>query len=279
MPFPKAIDYHKPNKPEIPNGLGIIYVLTSTIYLFFLHFLDFKGALPLASCVLFGGFMGLVDDWLNLRWRYKAFLPIFASIPLIALREGETVMSTYIFGKIDFGIYYYLVIAPLIVTVITNSVNMLGGLNGLETICPLIIIIGFILISQERILLLVPALVLLLLAFYNYRGKIFVGNVGSFSFGTTLAAYAIIANIEQTLLISTVPYVFNSTIILLNHFLYRRRAQILSDGGKLFSKHRRSLITIITYKRKMTERQVVNIVATLFIISTSLAILAYVILP
>ena len=85
--FPKVPDYHKPNKPLIPNGLGVIYVLTSATYLFLLYFFKIvevntssntSPALTLAVCILFGGFMGLLDDWMDIRWRYKAFLPIIS---------------------------------------------------------------------------------------------------------------------------------------------------------------------------------------------------------
>lgn len=44
-------------------------------------------ALNLVLCILFGGFMGLLDDWMDLRWRYKVFLPIFAVWPLGVLRR------------------------------------------------------------------------------------------------------------------------------------------------------------------------------------------------
>jgi UDP-N-acetylmuramyl pentapeptide phosphotransferase/UDP-N-acetylglucosamine-1-phosphate transferase len=55
-------------------------------------------ALNLALCILFGGFMGLLDDWVDLRWRYKAFLPISAALPLGVLRQGAPIMSAYISG-------------------------------------------------------------------------------------------------------------------------------------------------------------------------------------
>lgn len=276
MIFPRAVDYHKEGKPLVPNGLGILYVLSSVVYLFLLHYLGYQGALTLAVCILFGGFLGLFDDWVDLKWRYKAFTPIIASIPLSALRQGDTVMSTYFFGKIDFGVYYYFVITPAIVTIVTNTVNQLGGLNGLETICPLIILIGFAVVSPLRILLLVPIISLLILAIPNYLGKIFVGNVGSFSFGITLASFAIIANIEQTLLISILPYMFNSAMILLNHFFFNSKASVRLVEGKLTSNHKRSLITLITCGRMVSERRVVNIIALLFVISTAFAVLIHV---
>jgi len=282
--FPKVPDLHKPNKPSVPNGLGVIYVLASATYLFLLYYFNeppasnnISSALTLAVCILFGGFMGLLDDWMSLRWRHKAFFPLIAAIPLISLAtrlELRTYMTIPILGIIEFGIYYYFLIIPLIVTVTTNTVNQLGGLNGLETICPAIVIIGLMAISGSRaILLYVPLTVWLLLAFFNFRGKIFVGNTGSFAIGITLAAFAIILDFKTFLLISILPYVFNSSLILLNYFFFRTKASVSFNGKKLFSDHRRSLITLITHRRYLTERQVVVIISFLVATSTSAALL------
>ncbi len=282
--FPKVPDHHKPKKPLVPNGLGVIYVLASVIYLFLLYCFDLvkvnasnsaSPALTLAVCILFGGFLGLLDDWMDLRWRYKAFLPIFVALPLAAFREGDTKMATYIFGKVDFGIYFYIFIIPIILAIVTNTVNQLGGLNGLETICPSIVLFGLLLGSGSKFhaLLYVPLLVCITLAYFNFRGKIFVGNTGSFAIGITLASYGIVANIEQTLVISILPYVLNSSLILLNYFLFRTRARVSFDGEKLFSDHRRSLVTLITYRRPLTERQTVVIISLLVAASTSAALL------
>jgi UDP-N-acetylglucosamine--dolichyl-phosphate N-acetylglucosaminephosphotransferase len=238
---------------------------------------DVSSALTLAVCILFGGFMGLLDDWMDLRWRYKAFFPLIAAIPLVtsATRLGlRTSINIPIFGVIDFGPSYYFIIIPLIVTVTTNAVNQLGGLNGLETICPAIILIGLVSISASHaVLLYVPLIVWLGLAFFNFRGKIFVGNTGSFAIGITLAAFAIISDLKSVLLISILPYIFNSAFILLTYFLYKRRAQVFFDGEKLFSDHRRSLVTLITYRHPLTERQVVVAISILFLASTSAALL------
>lgn len=86
--------------------------------------------------------MGLLDDWVDLRWRYKAFLPISAALPLGVLRQGTPIMSAYIFGKTDFSqimfwvipgeMIFYLGVIPSIAMVTTNTVNQLGGLNGLN---------------------------------------------------------------------------------------------------------------------------------------------------
>ena len=282
--FPKVPDYHKPNKPMVPNGLGAFYVLVSTVYLFLIYSLNVvetsNGVSPpltLAVCILFGGFMGLLDDWIDLKWRYKAFLPLIAAIPLISLAYNLQLrpdMSIPFLGTIHFGAYYYFLIIPLLVTIITNTVNQLGGLNGLETICPAIILIGLTLISGHyAILLYAPIIVWLLLAFFNFRGKIFVGNTGSFAIGITLASFAIISDLKFDLVVSILPYILNSSLILLTFFLYRKKASLSFDGEKLSSDHRRSLATLITYKRSLTERQLVGMISLLVAASTSLALL------
>jgi len=280
--FPKAPDEHKPGKPLIPNGLGVVYVLASVVYLFILQGLQIHNrlsALTFASCILFGGFMGLLDDWIDIRWRYKAFMPLTASLPLIIIREGEPFMSTYFWGKVNFGLFYYIVIIPLLVTITTNAVNQLGGLNGLETICPSIVLTGLMVTSilhrrEEVSLLYVPLLISWVLAYYNFRGKIFVGNTGSFAFGVSLASYAIIANIEQTLAISIIPYVINSSLILINAIFLKRRAKLEMNGLILKASHRRSLLTLIAYYYSATERKLVLLVSSLFILTTTLAVLA-----
>ncbi len=91
--------------------------------------------------------MGLLDDWMDLKWRYKAFMPLIAALPLIYFARDNTrtehPLSYHLWEHIHFGSVYFYVIIPLIVMVVTNAVNQLGGLNGLETVCPAIVILGF----------------------------------------------------------------------------------------------------------------------------------------
>jgi UDP-N-acetylglucosamine--dolichyl-phosphate N-acetylglucosaminephosphotransferase len=289
--FPKVPDQHKVGRPLIPNGFGVFYVLTAVLYLFSIYFLNrvfnlgldtsvngVSAALTLAVCVLFGGFMGLLDDFIDLKWRYKAFMPLIAALPLMyytfeGLQIGaiRTSISIPFIGNLHFGAYYVFLIVPLIVMIVTNVVNMLGGLNGLETVCPAIVILGLMTFSPSYILMVGPLLVWLVLAYVNVRGKIFVGNVGSFAIGITVASFAIISDLKVNLLISILPFIFNSTIILLSAFVTRKKAKVIFDGGKLCSDSRKSLVTIITYHRPLTERQVVVIISGIVALFTLLA--------
>lgn len=277
--FPKVPDQHKPNKPLVPNGLGVFYVLISATYLFLVYFFDViktsngvSTPLTLAVCIVFGGFMGLLDDWIDLKWRYKAFLPLVAAIPLSALASRLSLrnsISIPMLGTINFGNSFYFLIIPLLATIFTNTVNQLGGLNGLETVCPAIIMIGLMIVSgSNAIMLYGPLTVWLVLAVLNFRGRIFVGNTGSFSIGMTLAAFAIISDLKLDLVVSLLPYILNSALILLTFFFFRTKASASFDGQKLSSNHRRSLITFITYRRHLTERQVVLIISLLVAAST-----------
>ena len=286
--FPKVPDQHKPGKPLVPNGLGVAYVLFTTVYLFVLYFsgliknpsnvsAPISAPLILAACILFGGFMGLLDDWMDLKWRYKAFMPLIAALPLIYYAEeigARTTLFIPYVTTLHLGPIYFYVILPVIVMIVTNAVNMLGGLNGLETICPAIVIIGLMIISTSYILMVGPILFWLVLAYFNFRGKIFVGNSGSFAIGMTIASFAVISDLKTSLLIAILPYIFNSSLILLTVFFTRQKAQVSFDGDKLCSDHKRSLITLITYHRPMSEKQVVGIISLIVAVFTALAVIS-----
>ncbi len=239
--------------------------------------------LTLAVCILFGGFMGLLDDWMDLRWRYKAFMPLIAALPLMYLAQAYPLRTSILLpliGTIDFSSAYYFVLIPLIVMIVTNAVNMLGGLNGLETVCPAIILAGLLamseLLSEPYTLMIGPLFFWLILSVYNLRGKIFVGNVGSFAIGMTIASFAVVTDLKSGLLVSILPYVFNSALILLTVFFVRKKAVVSFDGKKLVSDHRRSLVTLITYRKPQTERQVVTAISLIVAAFTVLSVLVQV---
>ncbi len=228
--------------------------------------------------------MGLLDDWMDLKWRYKAFMPLVAALPLIYLARIlalRTMLALPLIGTVQFGDWYYFLIIPLIVMVVTNTINQLGGLNGLETVCPAIILIGLMALSQFYLILMMigPLLLWLALAVLNVQGKIFVGNTGSFAIGMTIAAFAVITDLKASLLISILPYIFNSSLILLTIFFTRKRARASFDGKKIVSDHRRSLVTLVTYNRPLTEHQVVAAISLIVVFFVSAAVLLELPLP
>ena len=86
------------------------------------------------------------------------------SLAAAHLLRQETGARTTLFlpyiTTLHFGSLYFYVIIPIIVMVVTNAVNMLGGLNGLETVCPAIVIIGLMAMSPQYILMVGPLIIL-----------------------------------------------------------------------------------------------------------------------
>jgi len=285
--FPKVPDQHKVGRPLIPNGLGVFYVLFTTVYLFLVYFLQqssnpepVSAAFTLAACILFGGFMGMMDDWIDLKWRYKAFMPLIAALPLIYYAQAigaRTSITLPFLGIIDFGVAYFYIILPLIVMIVTNTVNQLGGLNGLESVCPAIVIAGLMVFSPNWLLMLGPLLFWIVLAALNVSGKIFVGNTGSFAIGMTIAAFAIISDMKVNLVVSILPFIFNSSIILLSAFITKKKAAVTFDGQKLCSDARKSLVTTITYHRPLSEKRIVLAISLIVTFFTLLGALIQVI--
>ena len=132
---------------------------------------------------------------------------------------------------------------------------------------------GLMALSPSYLILMFgPIVFWLILASFNLQGKIFVGNSGSFAIGMNIAAFAVISDLKLPLLISILPYVFNSSLILLTIFFAKKRADVSFDGKKLVSDHRRSLVTLITYHRPMTERRAVAIISMLVTVFTLIAV-------
>ncbi|MCW3986733.1 MAG: hypothetical protein NWE87_00290 [Candidatus Bathyarchaeota archaeon] len=275
MPFPKAMDYHKRGKPLVPNCYGIFYVIISVCYWYMLSFVGVMAdnALALATSVLFGSTMGLLDDMINLRWRYKAFLPVFAALPYMVLMPSDrTTIEFLLIGVIDLGSLFFLLLVPILVTVVTNSYNQLGGLNGLESLPGLIVLVGLSIASNDITLTIVPMLCLVFLGYLSYTGKAFVGNVGSFSIGLTLAVYSILMNLKLFLLVALVPYVVNSVLILFSSYILHDRADtLMDDSGLLYALKARSLRTLILSRKSMTEHQAVLVLTLITGVFTVLA--------
>jgi UDP-N-acetylglucosamine--dolichyl-phosphate N-acetylglucosaminephosphotransferase len=275
MPFPKAMDYHKRGKPLVPNCYGIFYAIISVCYWYMLSFVGVMAdnALALATSVLFGSTMGLLDDMINLRWRYKAFLPVFAALPYMVLMPSDrTTIEFLLIGVIDLGSLFFLLLVPILVTVVTNSYNQLGGLNGLESLPGLIVLVGLSIASNDISLTIVPMLCLVFLGYLSYTGKAFVGNVGSFSIGLTLAVYSILMNLKLFLLVALVPYVVNSVLILFSSYILHDRADtLMDDSGLLYALKARSLRTLILSRKSMTEHQAVLVLTLITGVFTVLA--------
>jgi UDP-N-acetylmuramyl pentapeptide phosphotransferase/UDP-N-acetylglucosamine-1-phosphate transferase len=181
-------------------------------------------------------------------------LPVFAALPYIVLGPTERTTVAILGGSINLGGAFLFLFVPLMVTVVTNSYNQLGGLNGLEAGSGLIVLCGLAIVSSDWILLGFPILVLALLTYVSFTGRAFIGNVGSFSVGLTLAVASILDNLKLMLLICMLPFIVNSILILYSNYLLRDRAiTLIDDRGKLYANKVRSLRTLLLRHMHLSE--------------------------
>lgn len=229
-------DVNKPDKPERPNigGFAVIFgfscgVLVAIGLSSFLGFFggDFHLVFVLAafSTVLLMSIVGVFDDLFSMHQFVKAVLPLFASLPLVAVRAGSTVMTIPFVGHLDFGLFYTLLLVPIGVTGASNVTNMLAGFNGLEAGmgfvgCMSLAFIGLATGKIESAIILF-AMAGALLAFYYYSrfpAKVFIGDTGTLAIGAVYAAAVIIGNYEMAGVVIILPYSLDFFIKAVNRF-------------------------------------------------------------
>ncbi|HET6747470.1 MAG TPA: phospho-N-acetylmuramoyl-pentapeptide-transferase [Candidatus Saccharimonadales bacterium] len=199
-------------KRNIPTMAGIIGVISITVITLFFNLDRAQTWLPLAALVG-GGAVGLLDDLINIRGQGTGVAGLrsslkFAMITLLALflgwfffvKLGYTSVHIPFVGDLFLG----WVIVPLFVFAVvatSNAVNISDGLDGLAGGLLTISygVFGVIALLQGHVILAgfcftVVGALLSYLWFNIYPARFFMGDVGSFAFGTSLGVVAMLTN-------------------------------------------------------------------------------------
>jgi phospho-N-acetylmuramoyl-pentapeptide-transferase len=199
-------------KRNIPTMAGIIGVISITVVTVFFNLNRAETWLPLAALVG-GGAVGLLDDIINIRGQGKGVAGLrsslkFAMITLLALFLGwfffvklgiNTVHVPFIgdwhLGWLIVPLFVFAVVAT------SNAVNISDGLDGLAGGLLVISfgIFGVIALLRGQVILAgfcftVVGALLSYLWFNIYPARFFMGDVGSFAFGTSLGVVAMLTN-------------------------------------------------------------------------------------
>lgn len=217
-------DVNKPNNPEVPEmgGFTIIFGFTmgvlfaiamSTFLRVFGPGFELKYILAALLTILIMSMIGIFDDLFAMHQAVKALLPLFAALPLVAVKAGDTTMMIPFLGTIDFGILYILLLVPIGIAGASNVTNMLAGFNGLEAgmgfvAMSSLALIAFMIGNNEALILLIAmGGALLAFLYYNwYPSKILIGDIGTLSIGAVIASSVIIGNFETAGIIMIIPY-------------------------------------------------------------------------
>lgn len=200
--------------------------------------------LPLAS-LLGGGFVGIVDDIINVRGNGKGAAGLrtslkFSMIAMLGLVLGWWFFHSLGYNSIHIPFYGDWLVGWLIVPIFAfavvatgNAVNISDGLDGLAggLLSVSFAIFGVIALLQGHTSLAgfcftVVGALLAYLWFNIYPARFFMGDVGSFAFGTTLGVVAMLTNTLFLLPIIGIVFVVeagSSLIQIMSKRLFHRK--------------------------------------------------------
>jgi len=284
-----GLDVNKKDRPAVAEmgGLAIISSFLGSIFLlivlvlFFNYKFNLWHIIAASLSALAVAFIGIVDDLIDIRQILKALLPLFCAIPLMLI-VTDTTLNFPIIGKIDFGIFYIVLLVPLGLAVASNLTNMLAGFNGLEAGLGIIIFSFMLIISILSNNLESAALFSIILGslvaflYYNfYPAKVFMGDCATLLIGAILAAGTIIGKLEVIGALALILYVIDFFIKAFNKFPTKDWWGEYKDG-KLFSSKPKTLATyIMKFTNGIKETNLVFLLWILQIIICLILLIAY----
>ena len=210
--------YDKPNKKRkihsipTPSIGGIILVinlsLIGLVNIFF-KVIDFNYT-PLFFCAVVIFFIALLDDIFDIL-PYKKFFLTSLVIFFFLLFNNEKLISRIIFDFYYLSIENYFIsffITWLCVMLLLNAINLYDGVNGQLATYAIFVFAVFLYKNIFYDLSFFILFFLLFFLYYNLRGKIFLGDNGSFLIGFVIAFIVISNN-------STANYLTGEKIFLL----------------------------------------------------------------
>jgi len=239
-------DMHKCGKKEIVEAGGVpvlfgfifgvsLYIAIKTFY--FKSIDNLIEIFSLLNVLLIISFVGLIDDvlgWkIGLTKKVRIFFLLFASIPLIIINAGESVMM-----GINFGLMYPLLLIPLGIVGASTTFNFLAGYNGIEASQGILILSALSLVTwftgSSWLSLISLIMVFCLIAFYifnKYPAKVFPGDVLTYSVGALIAAIAILGNVEKIAVFFFIPYIIETGLKIRGRLKKESFAKVNSDGS------------------------------------------------
>jgi len=247
----------------------------------------------LLGVILILSIVGLVDDLLGwkhggLSARFRIFLALIASIPLIVINAGYHTIDLPIFGITNIGLFYTLVFIPIGIAGATTTYNFLAGFNGLESGQGIIILsfLSFIAyVTGSSWLALVGLIVVVsLIVFYYYNrfpAKVFPGDILTYGIGAMIACMTILGNFEKIAVFVFIPYIIE-VILKIRGKLKKQSFGIPNKDNslempydKVYGLTHLSIFVLSKLKKKVYEKDVVYLIFIFQIIICLLALIIF----
>ncbi|CAB60399.2 UDP-N-acetylglucosamine--dolichyl-phosphate N-acetylglucosaminephosphotransferase [Caenorhabditis elegans] len=250
-------DQCKVSNAPVPEPMGVICAAVYLIVMFMFipfPFLEWKGQsefpyekllallsglISISTAIL----LGFADDMLDLKWRHKLLFPTLSSLPLLMVYYVSGNSTTVIVPTIVRHLVQPIVLLPvtinisfiyyifmgMVIVFCTNAINILAGINGLESGQSLVISASVCLFNFVQIfrfsaenstgfwhhtislyfLLPFTACTAILFYFNKYPSRVFVGDTFCYWSGMTLAVVSILGHFSKTLMLFFVPQIIN----------------------------------------------------------------------
>lgn len=197
---------------SIPTMAGVIGIVAISVVTYCFNWSRAETWLPLAA-LLGGGAVGIIDDIINIRGSGKGVAGMRSSLKFVMVIAMSLVLGWFFYAKLGYtsvhipymgDITLGAWIVPLFVLAVVstgNAVNISDGLDGLAggllaiayaTFGVIGLLQGHVMISGFCFTVVGSLLSYL---WYNiYPARFFMGDVGSFAFGTSLGVVAMLTN-------------------------------------------------------------------------------------
>lgn len=199
-------------KRNIPTMAGMIGVISIAVVTFGFNLDRAQTWLPLAA-LLGGGAIGLLDDIINISGKNTGVAGLRSSLKFLMIAALSVGLGWFFFVKLGYDsvhvpffgdLFLGWLIVPIfafVVVATSNAVNISDGLDGLAggLLATSFGAFGVISLLQGHFLLAgfcftVVGALLSYLWFNIYPARFFMGDVGSFAFGTSLGVVAMLTN-------------------------------------------------------------------------------------
>jgi len=234
-------------KRNIPTMAGTIFVIAIAVMTFTLNLDRGQTWLPLAA-LIGGALVGLLDDVINVRGNGSGIAGLRSSLKFAMITAIGLALGWFFFAKIgavaihvpflgDWTLGWSIVpLFAFVVVATSNAVNISDGLDGLAG--GLLAIsygaFGIIALFQTQFILAgfcftVVGALLSYLWFNVYPARFFMGDTGSFAFGTSLGVVAMLTNTLFLLPIIGIVFVLeagSSLIQIISKQMFGRRVFI-----------------------------------------------------
>ncbi len=244
------------------------------------------------TCILILSLIGLTDDLFGWRKgglsrKFRFFLAIAASVPLIVINAGTPTLNIPLIGHVYIGLLYPLFFIPVGIVGATTTYNFLAGFNGLEAGQGILILsfLSFIAYITGSPWLTVVGLCMVasLLGFYiynKYPAKVFPGDILTYSVGGLIAIMAILGNFEKIAFFIFAPYILETLLKIRGRLKKHSFGKSNKDGSldmpypKIYSLTHLCIFMLKKIKRKVYEKDVTYLI---FILQISIMLFSLIV--